>query len=108
MNDRERRESDRRIVASMMSDDTQRIERRQAERRAARVPIPSSIYDADAGQWFVPRTALTMAAPDLLTALVALMDAYGQDACECIETTAYCPFCIARAAIARATGGDES
>lgn len=47
--------------------------------------------------------ALIAAAPDLLAALEAVCDAYG---CECIEPTAHCPMCLARAALAKATAAE--
>lgn len=46
---------------------------------------------------------LISAAPDLLSALQGVADAYG---CECLDTEpqSHCPMCIAREAIAKAKG----
>ena len=41
-------------------------------------------------------------AGELLAALQCIVDAYG-DACECVDDTKHCPYCIARAAIKSAT-----
>ena len=45
---------------------------------------------------------LIASAPVMLEALQCIVDAYG-DACECIDNTKHCPYCVARAAITTAT-----
>ena len=56
---------------------------------------------ADRGQELANARLIT-AAPAMLAALQCIVDAYGE-ACECIDDTKHCPYCIARAAITAAT-----
>jgi len=71
--------------------------------------IPVESYNEDGNKAYhvskvesLANARLIAAAPDLLAALKGIFDSYGDDLCNCVDDSKHCPYCIARAAIAKA------